>query len=383
MKVLCLCSWYPNKLKPFDGDFLQRHARAISILHDVHTIFVKKDEAAVLTGSVLNETSRSGNLTETIIYYKPPETGIRMLDKLISELRYRKLFKEAVKTYISEIGRPDIVHVQIAMKAGRIALWMKKKYGIPYIVSEQWTGYLPESKPGLKDRNRFYISTCGKILEEAAKITTVSQTLADAIAKWFPVKNFRVIHNVVDTSIFFPVKTNPSNVTRFIHISTMTYQKNLEQMLEACRLLSGTERFSLKIFTPDPQRCHQLVKEYQLGDFVEISAEVPQPILTKHIQESDALILYSRYETFGCVVIEANACGIPAILSDLPVFREYSVENKTALYARLDDLEHLAAVLKEFISTKSSYNKEEIAAYTHSRYNFEIVAKQFDKVYQE
>ena len=28
------------------------------------------------------------------------------------------------------------------------------------------------------------------------------------------------------------------------------------------------------------------------------------------MQQSDALILYSRYETFGCVVIEANAFGI-------------------------------------------------------------------------
>ena len=34
--ILWLPSWYPNKLDPFDGDFIQRHAVAVSAFVPVH-----------------------------------------------------------------------------------------------------------------------------------------------------------------------------------------------------------------------------------------------------------------------------------------------------------------------------------------------------------
>ncbi|MBL7878650.1 MAG: hypothetical protein JNN23_02125, partial [Chryseobacterium gambrini] len=41
MQVLFISSWFPNKLEPTNGNFVQRHAEAVSLLHDVeilHTI---------------------------------------------------------------------------------------------------------------------------------------------------------------------------------------------------------------------------------------------------------------------------------------------------------------------------------------------------------
>ena len=36
--VLWLPSWYPNKLSPFDGDFIQRHAKAAALYNDIAII---------------------------------------------------------------------------------------------------------------------------------------------------------------------------------------------------------------------------------------------------------------------------------------------------------------------------------------------------------
>ena len=41
---------------------------------------------------------------------------------------------------------PDLVHVQVALKAGLIALYLKWKYRIPYVLTEHWSGYYPEAQ---------------------------------------------------------------------------------------------------------------------------------------------------------------------------------------------------------------------------------------------
>ena len=42
--VLWLPSWYPNKLAPFDGDFIQRHAKAAALYNDILVIYAVPDE---------------------------------------------------------------------------------------------------------------------------------------------------------------------------------------------------------------------------------------------------------------------------------------------------------------------------------------------------
>jgi len=40
-KILWLVSWYPNKYDLFDGDFIQRHAKAAALYNDIHVLFIK------------------------------------------------------------------------------------------------------------------------------------------------------------------------------------------------------------------------------------------------------------------------------------------------------------------------------------------------------
>jgi len=58
--VLWLPSWYPNKLDPFDGDFIQRHANAASLHTKVHVIFVKADEEGKITGNLEESFTKKG-----------------------------------------------------------------------------------------------------------------------------------------------------------------------------------------------------------------------------------------------------------------------------------------------------------------------------------
>ena len=155
-------------------------------------------------------------------------------------------------------------------------------------------------------------------------------------------------------------------------------------MIQAFELIRKKKYvFNLAIFGPPSPELEELINQYDLNEYVELKNEVPQEVLAKTIQRSDALILYSKYETFGCVVIEANACGIPAILSDLPVFHEYSVENKTAIFVEPGKPEALADAMISFIKNREMFDAQKIWGHVVTKFSYPVIAHQFDAMYDD
>lgn len=381
MKVLWLASIYPSVLHPYDGDFIQRHARATALFCNVEVIHIVKDAGGAITNDIKQIEKRSNQLTEKIIYYKPVQTSIKLLDRFLSSIKYKKIYRHAVAGYISTNGIPGFIHVHMAMKAGLTALWLKRKYNVPFILSEHWGGYLEEAKPNIRDYNFIYRFYWKKIITEAKCCTFVSQVFQKLMIEKYNIEKSCVIPNVVDTEIFFPAEKIHTGKTRFIHISTMIYQKNTEAILEAFALLKDIPELELMLYGPFKQSLQNRIVKLGIRDRVFNNGEVPQEILSKVLQQADALILYSRFETFGCVLIEANACGVPVIVSDLKVFHEIVEEGVNGLFAAGENAEALAEKLKQFIVQKNIFDKTRIAAVSAEKYNFNKVGQQFLDLY--
>jgi glycosyltransferase involved in cell wall biosynthesis len=367
----------------FDGDFIQRHAKAVANYCHVHVICVVKDISIAGKEPVIEE-KRTGNLTELVIYYNSVRTGIEKLDKYLSQKKYHRLYREAIKKYIAENGKPQLVHVHVAMKAGLLALWMQRQWNIPFIVSEHWTGYLPEADIKVKDLPFAYRKWLQRILTKASAITVVSEYLGNAIRRQFKVANYTVIPNVVDTDIFFPADKQPAETTRFIHVSNMTWQKNVEDILRSLVILKNkAEGFEMNIYGALKTTHRKMINDLELAEHVFLKGEVPQHELAKAIQQADALVLYSRFETFGCVLIEANACGVPAIVSDIEVFHELIKDGNNGIFVKGNNPVTLAEALSTFMSKKNTFNKNDIAQTAAAKYNFKKVAQQFIDLYDK
>ena len=383
MKVLWLASIYPSKLFPYDGDFIQRHAQATALFCEIEVLHIVKDESGNMTDDEKETTSTEGNLTERIIYYKPRKTAIKILDRLLSSLKYKRLSREAAKKYIADNGKPAFFHLHVAMKAGLTALWAKRKYNIPYLLTEHWGGYLEEAVPNIRDYNFVYQHYWKKIITGAMASSFVSVYLQQNIIKQYQIQNTRVIPNVVNTGIFYPVEKQPADKIRFIHISTMVYQKNPEAILHALSLLQNEFQFELLLYGPVTEMQKDLISKLGLNDKVLLMGEVPQEELAKSMQQCDALILYSRFETFGCVLIEANACGLPVIVSEQEVFHEIVEEGVNGIFAAGENDRALAEKLREFVKQKDKFDKELISANAADKYNYKKVGQQFVELYNK
>ncbi|MBK5270178.1 MAG: glycosyltransferase [Bacteroidia bacterium] len=379
--ILWLVSWYPNKLSPYEGDFIQRHAQAVSTFIPVHVLYLVRDSNKVVTDSVYIDKKQTGNLTETIIYYSITRSPFDFSDKFFSTRKFHSLYRKYISELFQKKGLARLVHVHIAFKAGLIAKWVQKKYKIPFFLTEHWTIYLQEAKPNISDLNFLKQRIISNTVANARKIFTVSDYLGKAIQKKWPSVTYKVVPNVVNSDVFFSGERFTDDVFRLIHISGLNYQKDPENLFKAVGILKRKGiKFSLEIFGVNNEAVRPYLLKEGIEQEVSIHPEVPQEILSENLRKSHALILYSRYETFGCVIIEANACGIPVVVSDTALMRELVKDNFNGVLVNPGSAESLAEALMNLFHNKTQFNTAQIAE-SVEQYSYERVGKMFYEEY--
>jgi len=320
-----------------------------------------------------------------VLWYYRPLSRIKWIGSFISFLQYCFHLKKAIDDHIRNNGRPDLVHVQICYKAGLGALYAKWRYGLPYIVSEQWTIFCPEARPGFSDENmvtRWLIRT---IYKRAKTVTAVSEYLALALEKKFLIPRPIRIPNVVNTEIFYPDAHTGNNAFRFIHISLLRYQKNPEHIFGAVKLLKQKTAlpFELMVYGPPHAGFLDWVRQNGLQNEIIFRQELPQKELAIVLRGCDALILYSRFETFGCVIIEAFASGVPVIVSDIPVMHELVEEGRNGIFIQPEDPEALARGMLWMMENRKLFDTGKVAAEAANMYAYAKIAPLFTELYNK
>ncbi len=381
--VLLIPGWFPSEVNFLAGDFIERHAKAAALFFSVKVLYVVKDNS-LPSGKIKLQHRKYSDNYETVIYYYSSRNSIAIIEKITSVWLQSKCLFQGFKKITSQNGMPSLIHAHVLVKHAWFALKQSKKYGIPLLASEQWTGYLPEAKGEFETLSAFQKKYIKEVFQHAVHVTTVSDYLAKQIRKRFNFSSYSVIPNLVDTTIFQPSYKPSTGTITFIHISTLSKQKNVDEILEACRILKDHGAvFHLNLVSPEDRFYTRKIWESKLQDHVTHYPEVKQDALSKLVAEADALILYSNYETFGCVIVEANACGVPVIVSDFPVFDENVQEGITGFKVPLHDAKALADRMLKIINKQHSFNKEHIISITKDKYAFIVIGKQFAKVYNQ
>lgn len=381
MRILWLVSWYPNKLSPFNGDFIKRHAEAVSLFGDLHVIYVVRDIKGAVTKNVLKEQTVSGKLKETIIYYYTPESPV-LFTKFFAEIKYRQLFRQAIREYILEKGTPDLAHVHVLMKAGIVALWIKRKFSIPYIFTEHWGIYNNLVADQYRTRSFLFKIITRKIVKNASGFLSVSRYIAEGISQMVTKCAYKVIPNTVDTDLFSFTPRGIGSKLRFIHVSNMDALKNAEGILRSFakikQLVADTElhfvgKHSLKLF----EYANLVIPG---GDDVFFHGEVPYFEVARQMQQSDCFILFSNIENSPCVIGEALCCGLPVISTNVGGIPEL-LNSQNSILIKPGDEDALVHAMLEIDRSKERFNREEIAKIAFAHFSYTAVGRSFCDYY--
>ena len=364
--ILFLCSWYPNRVQPTNGNFIQKHAEVASLNNNVSVINIQPDNRVNKIEITIKKTE---NL-QTIIVYIPIKSN-----PILKYLSYRKAYKLASKYAEEDFGPINIIHLNHLFPLG----YLIQKSKLPLIITEHYSGFTLDKL----DYNQEKLTK--KLFSKANKIIAVSDFLKQNLAKYSDtIDKIEVIGNLIDTEIFYPVNKSNKDKIQFIHISNGDdAAKNVNGILKAVKQLTEiTKNFSMT-FVCDGDMKLMNEKARELGiynNFVFFKEEQKTEDIAKLLQESDALVMFSNYETFGIVCAEALACGTPVIATDIPATKELVNENNSILI-ETENVEMLTGALLSFIELPIKLDIQSEHRIIKEKFSKEVISEKLQKIY--
>ena len=122
----------------------------------------------------------------------------------------------------------------------------------------------------------------------------------------------------------------------------------------------------------------------RLDDDVVLLGTVPDAELPGWYAAADVLAFPSSKEGWGLAVLEAMSAGLPVVVSDLPVFREYLRPGQDALMVPVDDAAALAAALGTVLDDAALADRLRAAGYqVCARFTWDRCAAEHQRIYAD
>lgn len=134
----------------------------------------------------------------------------------------------------------------------------------------------------------------------------------------------RVVYNFVNETEYQRQKVNlkqrygiKSDEKVLVHISNFRKVKRLEDIIHTFHLINKNKPARLLLIGDGPEygRIHELVKDLDLDKCVHFLGN--QKNIPELLSIADIKLLLSEKESFGVVLLEAMACGVPCIGSNV------------------------------------------------------------------
>jgi glycosyltransferase involved in cell wall biosynthesis len=296
---------------------------------------------------------------------------------------YYRLSRIGQKTIRAKFGKPDIVHIHVNPPLGLIIYALTHSRRIPYIFSEHWSGYFPESGAY---RGFFRKLFTGMLIKKVKAVTVASKASQKAMLHHGLENKYHVIPNVVDTELFAPalVKNKNSN-KQILHVSGFNPCKNIMGILHAVKKLSEKRNdFELHIIGDglNRQDLETLAIELGLKDrTVHFHGKKTASAVAGFMRQADFFLLFSDYENSPCVIAEAFAAGIPVIATRVGGIPEH-VNEKNGLLVDPRDEAGLLRAIDFMLDNHQKFSAEKIREYALKTFRPEIVGRLFYDIYR-
>jgi len=230
-------------------------------------------------------------------------------------------------------------------------------------------------------------------VRRAGRIITPSKATALAVTQSFPHSADRVVSIPEAADDRFTSPRNPEAEAAWqmrlgirppyvFYLGQWKAYKNLPLLLEAFGRVQRTHPSSQLVIAGDDPRhpeVRQLAAELPEGSVV-LPGRLPESAVPDLYRGAAMVVLPSRAEGFGLPVIEAMACGVPVICSDLPVLRE--IADGVAIFCDPNDPAAFAAAMASMLDAPSNGSRRQLGVERARTFTWERAARQTVEVYE-
>jgi glycosyltransferase involved in cell wall biosynthesis len=382
MHVLIVPSWYPTTEAPLNGIYFAEQAQCLAergmqvgIIFPEQQSLRRASWEAVRAKHFQTEWTHDYDLPTlrrygwNVWWRFPP--GIR--------LRVRSAVRLAPR-YVDRYGLPDVIHAQSGRWAGAAAAHISGQYSIPYVLTEHFSGF---------QRNSIFSWRWPLVKEgyqHASALSAVSNSLKEALVSLDLVhpSDVEITPNLAPASQFSlpPSERSSPPPFRLVTVARLSSRKNIGGLLDTLSALHAND-FTLTIVGDGPNRAALEQKTQRLGlsDCVTFRGQLDRESVRSALWNAHAFVLPSHEETFGVVLLEAMATGIPVVATACGGPEDIVAED-TGLLVPTDDVDALAGALQILADRWASFDPREIRARTLEQYGPEPFVRRTRLLYQ-
>ena len=260
-------------------------------------------------------------------------------------------------------------------------------------------------EPDLENRSWAFRAMTRRILggfRKAARVNCDSSATRDEVVRHglIPGKRLKVVPNGVhpiftavadpdaDAEICRLLGRRGTDSIEILHVGSVQPRKRIDLLLRMFAAVRADFRDArlIRVGGGLTTQNRELADQLGVSDAITILPFLERRILAAAYRRADVLVLPSDAEGFGLPVIEALACGVPVIASDLPVLRE--VGGDAARYCAVDDVDAWSSAIVEVIRERDAdchayFERRAVATAHASRFSWSANAERATEVYHE
>lgn len=291
---------------------------------------------------------------------------------------------------VAEREKLDILHVHYAIPHAICAYLAKQMIGdkVKIVTTLHGTDItVLGSDPSLNNLIRFGI-------EQSDVVTAVSHSLIEETYELVrPKKEIQTVYNFIDERVYF--KRNMSQFKKeygiseeekvCIHISNFRKVKRAQDVVQSFALIAAQVNAKLLLVGDGPELCTivQLVKKLEIEDRVLFLGK--QDNVAELLAMSDLMLLLSEKESFGLVLLEAMACGVPCIGTNVGGIPEVVQHGETGYICEVGDIKAVANQAISLLQDEMLHEKmAECSMETvQEQFRSEKIVSQYEKIYYD
>lgn len=295
-----------------------------------------------------------------------------------SKLEYLKKIKK-VRALIKEIN-PDILHAHYASSYGLLGAIANYH---PYMISV-WGSDVYDF-PIKSPIHKFIIKYN---LKKADCILSTSNVMKIETEKYTN-KPIEVTPFGVDINKFIPKKVEKEEIV-IGTIKTLEEKYGVEYLIKAFKEVKERNKdleLKLRIGGTGSQTDYlkELTKKLSIEKEVDFLGFVQPENVVKEFQNFDLAVFPSILdsESFGVAAVEAEACGVPVVVSDVGGLMESTKPNVTSLVAKKKSVEDLADKIENLVLNKELREKmgNDARKFVEENYNLEDNFNHVNEIY--